>query len=138
MKRSIIIFIVIVVIVGGIVAYLQWNKPHRDPSKEQGLKISAEQIFSEYEADELTSNEKYLNKTLEIQGHLIDAGANQDGMPTAMLDSGNPMFGVQITFNSKEKEKLSQLTIGDKITVKGICTGFLSDVIITDAVIISE
>lgn len=138
MKKYIIIIFVIIVLGSGIFAYFYWNKPHRDPSKEQGLKISAEQIFSEYEADELTSNEKYLNKTLEIEGHLIDAGANQDGEPTAMLDTGNPMFGVQITFNRKEKTKLSELTIGDKITVKGICTGYLSDVIVTDAVIVSK
>lgn len=138
MKRSIIILIVILVIIGGIVAYLQWNKPHRDPSKESGLQISAEQLFADYEMDENASNEKYLNKTLQIKGSIIDVGANQDGESTAMLDAGNPMFGVQVTFNPKEKEKLEQLTIGDKITIKGICTGYLSDVIVTNGVIVKE
>ncbi|MFN4121811.1 MAG: OB-fold protein [Flavobacteriales bacterium] len=136
MKKKLILIFAALLAIGAIVFYLQWNKPHRDPAKEDGIKITAEMLFTEYEQNEAESNNKYLNKTLEINGTIVDVGSNQGGEPTAMLDAGNPMFGVQITFNVKEQSKLSAKNIGDRITVKGICSGFLTDVIVKDAVLI--
>jgi hypothetical protein len=136
MKKKLILIFAALLAIGAIVFYMQWNKPHRDPAKEEGIKITAEMLFTDYEQNESESNEKYLNKTLEVNGTIVDVGRNQGGEPTAMLDAGNPMFGVQITFNAKEQNKISSKNIGDRITAKGICSGFLTDVIIKDAVLI--
>jgi len=138
MKKKLLIVILILAIGSGIFVYLQWNKPHRDPEKEKGLAVSAEQLFNDYEQNETTANGQYLNKTLEISGIVIDKGQNQEGTPTLMLEAGRPMSGVQLTFNIKFKDKLADLNVGDKIVAKGICTGFLTDVIITDAVLLEK
>jgi len=136
MKQKLLLIALLLFIAGGIVFYFQWNKSHRDPSKEKGIPVNAEQLFAEYERNEQTANEKYLDKTIEVTGIIIDSGSNQAGEPTAMMDAGNPMFGVQITFNANQISKINNINIGDRITVKGICSGFLTDVIIKDAIIL--
>jgi hypothetical protein len=136
MKKALFLVLALVFLAGAVVFYLQWNKPHRNPADETGVKITAEELFSKYESNESDANTSYLNKTLEVSGTIMDSGVNQDGEPTLTLNAGNEMFGVLITFNPTEKEKVSAKQNGDKVTLKGICSGYTTDVIIKDAVLV--
>lgn len=136
MKKALFLVLALVFLAGAVVFYFQWNKPHRNPADEEGLKISAEELFAKYESNETEANASYLNKTIEVSGAIMDSGLNQDGEPTLTLNAGNEMFGVLITFNPSEKEKVLAKLNGDKVTSKGICSGYITDVIIKDAVLV--
>ena len=49
---------------------------------------------------------------------------------TVILNSKNENFGVICDINTNQNEKIEQLKKHQKIRVKGICKGFLKDVII--------
>jgi hypothetical protein len=51
-----------------------------------------------------------------------------------VLAASNPPFGVSCTMAQSELNVSS----GMDVTIKGICTGYLSDVILTDAKLISD
>ncbi len=120
-------------IVKGYLYYLN-NKPHRDVTKEQGVQVTAQQIFDEFMTNETAANRKYLNKAIQVTGEVAEAKKNQDNKTVVLLKTSDPVFGVNCTF----KEEPGELQPGDAITFKGICTGFLSDVVINEGVIVKK
>lgn len=125
MKKYIIVIAVLIVVAAGI-AYRMYNKPHRDPASETALEISATELFRAYENDEAAANTLYLDKVLAVGGKVAEITTNHDGMPVIILETESPMFGVSCTM---ENPKMT-LQAGDVVTIKGICTGYLSDVVL--------
>ena len=135
MKKKIIILAVIAAVVGGIgVWYFIFYKPthfKRNVEDEQAINITAKQIVKNFQANEDSANKIYLNKAIAITGEVIEAKKNQDGKPTVTLKSDDSFSNIYCTL----KNDAGQIQGGSIITVKGICTGFLSDVVIIDAII---
>lgn len=125
MKKILIGIILFSVIVGGII-YIMYNKPHRDPSTESALQISAMELFRSFETNEAEANGRYLDKVLEVSGKITEITTNQESIPVIVLETENPMFTVRCTMENPE----TTVSVGDIVKIKGICTGYLSDVII--------
>ena len=132
-KRNIVLLIFAAAIFGAAgYGYYVWNKPARDVTEEKGLQISAVAIFDSFTVNENRANALYLNKAIQVTGTVTEIKNNQAGETVIYLQSNDPVFGVNCTF----KENPGALTKGGTITFKGVCTGFLSDVIINQGVII--
>ena len=130
-KISLIVFVVVVA-VGICYAYYIWNKPARDVSKEEGIRITAIAIFDSFTQNEQAANASFLNKAIEVTGKVADVKKNQAGETVVYLQSSDPMFGVNCTF----KEDPGLIAKGSTITFKGICTGYLSDVVINEGILV--
>jgi hypothetical protein len=52
---------------------------------------------------------------------------NQEGKTVAVLKTSDPMFGVQCTM-----KETTTLQAGQQVVLKGICTGYLMDVVLID------
>lgn len=120
-------------IMRGYVYYLN-HKPHRDVAHEKGVEVTAQQIFDEFSKNEAAANGKYLNKAIQVTGEVAEAKKNQDNKTVVLLKTSDPVFGVNCTF----KEDPGNIQPGNTITFKGICTGFLSDVVINEGVIVKK
>jgi hypothetical protein len=120
-------------IIRGYLYYLN-NKPHRDVTTEQGVQVTAQQIFDEFMTNETEANRKYLNKAIQVTGEVAEAKKNQDNKTVVLLKTSDPVFGVNCTF----KNEPGELQPGNTIIFKGICTGFLSDVVINEGVIVKK
>ena len=138
MKKNLLIFALIAAIVGGIgIWYFIFYKPthfKRNVADEQAITITAKDIVKNFQANEDSANKLYLNKALAITGEVIEAKKNQDGKPTVTLKSDDSFSNIYCTL----KDDAGQIQGGTTITVKGICTGFLSDVVIIDAIIVKK
>lgn len=127
--------IISLVILGGISYGLYvWNKPHRNVKGEKGIAITALAIFDSFSVNETRANALYLNRAIQVTGEVTDVKQNQDGQTVVYLKTSDPVFGVNCTF----KENPGPLEKGATITFKGICTGYLSDVIINQGIIVKE
>ena len=125
--------LLIAVVVGGIVVWRIWNKPHRDVTKEAAKVITAAALVNDYTNNEDTANVRYLDKTLVVTGKVTETGITQDSsQQTITLESGNLMSNVYCTM--RKGESIADVT-GKEIKIRGICKGILSDVIVTDAII---
>jgi hypothetical protein len=121
----------------GIAAYMIfriYNKPHRDPINENSISISSVSLFDSFEINETEANLLYLDKVVELSGKIAEITVNQDQMPVIVLETANAFYGVRCTM----ADKVINARTGESIIVKGICTGYLSDVIITNASIIKS
>ena len=130
MMKKILIGIGLLVVVISGVAYFMYNKPHRDPAIEKSIKISSTDLFKRFEENEAEANKLYLDKVLEVTGKITEVTSNQNVMSVVALETENMMFGVRCTMEKTD----SETEVGETITIKGICTGYLSDVIITNAI----
>ena len=130
--KTFLIIVVVGIILGIGYGLYEWNRPHRNVKDEKALNISAQDIFDAYKKDEKIANTLYLNKVIEVTGEIARAKANQAGFTVVYLKTTDPIFGVNCTF----KESPGDLKKGDQIKFKGICTGFLEDVIIMDGYLI--
>ena len=120
-------------IMKGYLYYLN-NKPHRDVTKEKGVSVAADQLFTDFSTNEAAANQKYLNKAIEVSGEVAEVKKNQDSSTVVLLRTSDPVFGVNCTF----KEDPGNIQPGSQVTFKGICTGFISDVVINEGVLVRK
>jgi hypothetical protein len=132
MKKSILVIFLFFILTGSWIAYRMYNKPHRDPSTESSIQITAIDLFRNYETNEVEANELYLDKVLEVSGKVTEITTNQESMPVIVLETENPMFAVLCTMENAELA----VKVDDLVKIKGICTGYLSDVIIVKGMIV--
>jgi putative alpha-1,2-mannosidase len=104
----------------------------RDVAVEKGIQITATALVKAYQENEVNANTFYLDKTIEIKGEISDTKVDQAGNTTLTLKSSDAFASIFCTLKKKD----SSLKIGQTVTVKGICTGFLSDVVLTEAIIV--
>lgn len=68
-KKVSLIFLVLILVI--VAAYHYIYRAHRDITTEKGsYRITAKDIFSEFQANEKNANAKYLDKTIEVTGEL--------------------------------------------------------------------
>lgn len=106
---------------------------HRQVQNEQAITIGAEMLADQFSTEETSANARYLDKVLAVKGIMLEAGVNNEGKTTLLLQGDtSSMTHIFCTLISEipAPPRLSE------VTVKGICTGILSDVIVVDALLI--
>jgi hypothetical protein len=133
MKKALFILLLAGLLTGIIAAYLMWNKPHRDMHKQKAdFEITAEQLLVDYERNEEQANQQYLGKIIAVSGTIAQI---EDGeRKTILLATSNGIFGVRCELDPLSKEPLPDFMAGDAVTLKGTCTGYLGDVVLSRAV----
>lgn len=94
-------------------------------------KYSAEQLLTWYENNEAEADQKLLGQMIAVNGRIIDIGKDDKGRTTLLLGPEDSFTGVLSVMQPDPKIPL--LKMGDSITVKGRCNGFLFDVVLEDA-----
>ncbi len=116
---------------GAAFGFYKYNQPHKNIGNAiSDFELSSVQLFSDFELNEKESNTKYLDKIIEVNGVVNDFSKDDSGVATITLDSGNEMFGVICQMDNMSKHKRSEFKIGEKVKLKGICTGILMDVVL--------
>jgi hypothetical protein len=127
------IAVVAITALGGYYYVFVYSKTHhRNIQSEKGIVIQADSLSAAYQADEKNANALYLNKAVEISGTIVSIDKNQEGKITLIIGRPDSFSNVSVTLISTTP--ISQ-KIGETITIKGVCTGALSDVIITEGVV---
>lgn len=133
MKR-IIIIILAIALVGGIIAYQMYNKPHKDmTSAESDISIEASELLKAFETDESAANQQYNDKVIAVSGKVADV-SNEDGIVKVTLDAGNPLGGVICQLDELSEHDRTDFETGETVTLKGLCTGYLMDVVLVRCV----
>lgn len=132
--KRIIMILLAIGLAGGIYGYLQWTKPHKDLNKaNEDFKVSATDLFTQFSTDEAKANVQYLDKVIKVCGKVAVISTTEGGKTSVQLDTGDPIGGVMCELNANTaKESIKE---GAEICMKGLCSGYLSDVVLNDCVI---
>lgn len=114
MKIKTILILFVLLIVAAVGVYLYTYKEHRDIANEkESYTIAATAIFSEFQANEVNANGKYLNKTIEVSGDLTNVD-----VATKSIVINDKLFA---TFKDLPPKALQ---LNTKIKIKGRFIGY--------------
>jgi len=130
MKPGILWATITALVVVSAIAFWLYNKPHRTAEQKPFVSLSAKELFKAFESDETSANENYLDKVIEVHGEVGEVTRDLDNNTIVIFKSDDPFFGIRCTIGTNNM----QIKPGDTIHMKGICKGYLSDVVLTDCI----
>jgi len=140
MKKIWIITLSLVIIVGiGVtVGYIMFNKkPANLADKKPDIVIDAPSLVIDYSQNMGVADSTFLNKIIEVSGIVEQSSKSQEGTVTILL-TGVQGSGVSCNIPVKEGVKIVEPKVGDSIVVRGQCTGFLMDVVLSNASLVEK
>jgi len=133
MKKIIIPLVVLAFILFGVGFYM-YNKPVESlDNKQADVVVTADQLVADYESNEQTANEKYLGKVVQVSGTVAEV-TTEEGKNKIHLETSNPISMVITELD--EGNSVEGLKPGEQATVKGMCSGYLSDVILVRSTVV--
>lgn len=102
------------------------------------LSINASSLYEAFEADETAANATYSGKVIEVSGELSAVETDEPGQFVLNLSANNPLGQITCNLAPREAQPAASFSIGQMVTVKGVCTGYLFDVVLDNATIISQ
>lgn len=119
------------------VGYLIYNKPFEDMNRAKAdITLSAAELFTAFESDEAAANEQYLDKVVQVSGTVREASTDESGNISITLESGNELSGVICQLDNLAEHPRKEFKPGEQITIKGVCTGMLMDVVLVRCVVV--
>lgn len=96
-------------------------------SEEEIIEIDYNVLYKEYQDNAIAADAKYKSKTLKLTGEVYDIDREIAGNTYITFNIGGQYSfkNVRITFKKSEESKVAQLKKGQKVTIKGKCTGTL-------------
>ncbi|WP_299672271.1 hypothetical protein [uncultured Polaribacter sp.] len=128
--KKIIIGILILGLLGVFVAYKMYHKPHVNVADESAdITLTANTILEDFSSDETMANTKYLEKIIQVEGIVSEVKtANEKGIIT--LKTNDDFASVLCHLSTEATKKIHTVKVGQTLKLKGICTGFLMDVVL--------
>ncbi len=102
------------------------------------LEINASSLYTAFEADETSANGTYAGKVIEVSGSVEEITKNDEGHYSMSLAAGSPLGKVLCNFAPDEPDPATSMSIGKSVTVKGVCTGYLFDVVVDNATLLTK
>jgi len=114
-----------------------YNKPQVNLQKERpDVILSATELITEFEKNEAEASVLYLDKIVQITGEINEISASK-GNSVITLKNGSNEPAVICQMIPEENKRSLSLREGQQIVVRGICSGFLLDVMLVNCVIVN-
>jgi hypothetical protein len=136
-----IILILVIIVVGAGIGLKMFFKPHADINKLNAeFKVEATQLIDEFQKEENAATTKYSEKILEISGKLVAKNKLPNGTDLLVLE--DEMQGISCQLDSvwaaANQPVIHSLETGNPVTVKGICKGYLMEIKVSPAVVVTK
>lgn len=135
MKTKIWLAVLFIAALGIIIGYKTYNKAHKNLNElKADFIVSPDEFLAEFEADEATAQTKYLNKIIQIKGELLEKQKVGEQI-IWVLSTGNPLSNIQCEMDPRYIGAVNdKIQIGAVVTVQGICSGKLMDIVLNQVV----
>ncbi len=125
-----------VAVVGGIFALKEYNRGAADVADMTSVaKLPASELLAEFAADEVAATARFVGTTeqaIEVSGPIRSMEDADDGKVNVVLETDDALAGVVCEFAAADVPETWRA--GSEVTVKGICTGMLMDVVLVRCV----
>jgi hypothetical protein len=134
--RNLLLFVIILGVIGGLIVLYMYNKKNPDLSKVKAdYALQASELVNEFDQDETSASAKYIDKVVEVTGPVATIEITSDSTMNLTLANEDQMSGVICTFHGITNPPSIEIKEGEIITVRGVCSGMLMDVLLNDCVI---
>lgn len=127
-------------LVGGLIAFkmAQPKGPldiHHAPTETT---INAGSLYEAFETNEVAANGKYAGKVVEVSGAISSISQDDRGHFVISLSADSPLGQITCNLAPKEPNPTTAIEIGQSVIIKGVCTGYLFDVVLDNAALLSK
>jgi len=134
--KKIILILSLLIFLGGFIANKMYNKPHVNVAETSSdVSLEAVKIVDDFSSDEIMANTTYLDKIVQVSGIINSIKTENETVIVAL--AGNSFGDVLCYLSEESKTKVNTLKEGQRVTLKGICTGFLLDVVLVKCALIN-
>ena len=102
--------------------------------------VTVAELCSSYQSYGMAGHDKFKDSVFRVTG-LVDSVVNKDVVGTyrvALTDSEpHPLGEVYCKFSKEDAPQLSHLSVGQELTVEGKYEGFVTNIVLTDCVLVS-
>ena len=99
-------------------------------SKAPSYTLSANQLYNEYNSNEVAADSKYKGKVFIVTGTIQDIGKDIMDDAYIVIGGGGFLDGVQCTFTKGEQSSVARLSKGQQVRVKGEVAGKMGNVLV--------
>ncbi len=142
MLRKVIGILIALAIVGSGVVYYMMHKPHKTADGEKPVAtLSADDLIDQYSGDMEGCNLKYLEKVIQVEGIVASVSTSETNEKKIALQTiATDELGIpsNITFVMSLDQKTDEIKEGTNVVLKGICTGYNTDVEFKQAVLVKK
>lgn len=130
----VIIAVIALSLLGGYL-YVRYM-PEKSISKQApDFSMTATELAAEFETDPPASNDKFIDRVIEVSGVISEISIDQNNSIVFILRGNEAPTGVLCTVSEKSK-KTERYKVGDPVVLRGICTGMLFEVVLNKCIII--
>ena len=126
-----VLFIAIAGIGAGL--YLFNMKPKNLSGAKPDFVMTAILLQKAFEDNETTATTKYVSKVIEVSGEVASVKQGENNSVNIALKTGSDMSSVICTFPAATKP--GDLAPGTSVTIRGVCSGYLMDVLLNNCAI---
>lgn len=98
--------------------------------------LSATDLVNEFKKNEAEASTKYLDMVVQITGEINEISATKGNSVITLKNGANEPAVICQMIPEENKRSLS-LREGQEVVVRGICSGFLMDVMLVSCVIVN-
>lgn len=139
--KYVILSVFILVVIGAGIGLKMYFKQHDDITKMKAeFKVDATSLMDEFQKDENAATLKYSEKLIEIDGKLVARSKLPNGTELLVLEDEMQGISCQLdsSWSAANQGVIQSFETGNPITVKGICRGYLMEIKVSPAIIISK
>lgn len=115
---------------------IYYNKPHINVKESKAdYTLSTINLIEEYQQNEGATDKKYSEHVLQVEGKIFEISAQQGNSVITLKDKGSES-SVICQMIAEENNSILKLKKGDIIRIKGVCTGYLLDVIMVRCILV--
>jgi hypothetical protein len=121
MKKGIIIFILIVLVTGGVIGYRMYQKQTPDVvNSEPDVATDARGLIEAFDKDTAAAGKKYIDRIVEVTGTVKSI----DTSGTIILGDSTTESSVTCGLDRRHLKDYEQLKTGSVAVIQGVCAGY--------------
>lgn len=137
-KRAKYVLIIVILLLAGAAIYGYHLYNERNPSLRDvssAMRLTADELFTAFDKDEAAATRQFSDKVLSVRGLIRQMNKDEKGGYTLYLSTPELLKSISCSLDSLYRGTPPEVKAGDSITIKGICTGYLMDVVLVRCVI---
>jgi hypothetical protein len=104
-------------------------------SEAAAFDLSADQLYSEYDANQVAADAKYKGKVVSITGSISDIGKDVTDTAYVIIGGTGILNGAQCMFPKGQESLIGNLSKGQQVTAKGEVSGKIGNVLVRNCTI---
>jgi hypothetical protein len=135
-RFKIILGFLIIAILGLFGSLYYYNKPHVNVENSDAVyRLTAQNLIKEYQENEQNTNEKYTEQVIQIEGNVYEISTLR-GNSVVTLNDPDSQSSIICHMQAEDNKRALRLKKGQRIVIKGVCTGYLLDVIMVRCILV--